>query len=106
MERENYFFGVDEPEKKDQVFALVIYDIVENKKRNRFAKLLKGYGTRIQKSGFEVKLKRSVFDNLVREAPKYCGKEDSIRIYKISGRSEVIKWGVDESVDIEDTIIM
>lgn len=36
--------------------VLVIYDIVDNKKRNRMVKCLERYGVRVQKSAFEAYL--------------------------------------------------
>lgn len=50
---ENYFFEIREDKKDDRVFVLIIYDIIENKRRVRLAKYLQGYGFRIQKSAFE-----------------------------------------------------
>ena len=53
MEREDYFFNIDEKTTSDNVFVLIIYDIVDNKKRIKLSKMLLGYGFRIQKSAFE-----------------------------------------------------
>ena len=50
IEDENYFFNIEEEPENDKVFVLIIYDIVENKKRVKLSKLLLGYGFRIQKS--------------------------------------------------------
>lgn len=47
MEREDYFFEVDENKSTRKVFVLIIYDIVDNRKRQRFAKWLSGYGVRV-----------------------------------------------------------
>jgi CRISPR-associated protein Cas2 len=50
---ENYFWNTEEGGRKKQVYVLVIYDIIKNKTRNKFAKVLQGYGFRVQKSAFE-----------------------------------------------------
>ena len=52
MEMEEYFFDTYEDDRKDKIFILVIYDIVDNKKRNKLAKYLQGYGNRVQEIGF------------------------------------------------------
>ena len=53
MENENYFFDIEEKPDNDKVFVLIIYDIVDNKRRLKLAKFLAGYGFRVQKSAFE-----------------------------------------------------
>lgn len=106
MDKECYFFGIDETPDLDQVYALIIYDIVSNKKRIKLAKYLQGFGHRIQKSGFEVRLSKSKFNKLISELDRFCTEEDSIRVYKISSRSEVLHWGKDDSVLPEEVIIL
>ena len=106
MERENYFFELTETEKKDKILVLIIYDIVDNKRRNKLAKHLQGYGERIQKSAFEAKLTKKKYDKLVKEVPRYCTEEDSIRIYKIIGKSQVMAWGISKEHDEEDIILI
>ena len=50
---ENYFWITQIPAKKKNVYILVIYDIVDNKRRVKFANKMSGYGYRVQKSAFE-----------------------------------------------------
>lgn len=106
MEREDYFFEVDENKSTRKVFVLIIYDIVDNKKRQRFAKWLLGYGVRVQKSAFEAHLRKDKFDKLVKGIPKRIGAQDSVRIYKINGKGQIISWGKDESEESEDIIVI
>ena len=56
MENENYFFDIEEKPDNDKVFVLIIYDIVDNKRRLKLAKFLAGYGFRVQKSAFEAEI--------------------------------------------------
>lgn len=49
---EDYYFQISEELESDKEFILIIYDIVENKKRVKFAKLLSGYGIKGAKIGF------------------------------------------------------
>ena len=107
MEREDYFFGETREKGRKKVYALVIYDIVNNKRRTKFAKIMQGYGNRIQKSGFEISVSESKFNELLDIIPNYCDRlEDSIRVYRIEGRHLVHKWGVDPSVEQDDVIIL
>lgn len=107
MEREDYFFGEALLKGKKKVYALVIYDIVSNKKRTKFAKIMEGYGNRIQKSGFEISVSEAKFNELLEIIPYYCDKlEDSIRVYRIEGRNLVHKWGIDVSTEQDDIIII
>lgn len=46
---ENYFFDIKEDQKDDRVFVLVIYDIMDNKRRTKLSKYLQGFGFRVQK---------------------------------------------------------
>ena len=76
MLEEDYFFGEDKDKSNTKVFALVIYDICDNKQR------------------------------LKREMKTFCTSVDSIRIYRINGKSEVIHFGIDLSRDIDDVILI
>ena len=40
------------------------------------------------------------------EIQNYCSECDSIRIYRITGKNLVYKWGVDKSSEQEDVIII
>ena len=102
---EDYFFGA-EGGGRPNVYALVIYDIVDNKKRTRFAKYLNGFGTRVQKSCFEVAVGRSVFDRMLKGIGKYCGEDDSIRVYRIQGKSQIYAWGREGPAEEEDVIVL
>ena len=41
---EEYYFQITDELESDRQFILIIYDIVDNKRRTKFAKLLEGYG--------------------------------------------------------------
>lgn len=107
VEQEDYFFRGGEATASDRkVFALVIYDIIENKKRTKFAKYMKGYGIRIQKSCFEVTIPKRKFERMLEGIGRYCASEDSIRVYRIHGKSQVYQWGREEFAEEEDVIIV
>lgn len=74
------------------IYIVVIYDISNNKKRNKLAKEMRGYGYRVQRSSFECNLDVNAFKRLKRALKKYEGEGDSIRIYRIIGNSNIIAY--------------
>ena len=48
-DEEDYYFQIAEELEDDKQFILIIYDITDNRRRLKFAKLLEGYGKRVQK---------------------------------------------------------
>lgn len=100
-------FDIAEDALKDKKgLVLVIYDIVDNKRRNRLAKFLCGYGFRIQKSAFEMMINNSQYKILLKDLQKYAGNEDSIRVYKIVGYSELVVIGKKNEYSCEEVIIV
>lgn len=66
--------------------TVVVYDIVNNRARNKFRKFLKELGIRSQKSVFECRLD----SREVREIRDYCRdnldlSQDAVRIYRVCG---------------------
>ena len=103
---ENYFWNTEENRGK-KVYILVIYDIVNNKRRTAFAKKMKGYGFRVQKSAFEAMISMKLYKDLLKEIPKLiCTEEDSVRVYRILGQGEVSLFGLNESIQNEEIIII
>ena len=103
---EEYYFQIDDDFTDDRKFVLIIYDIVDNKKRNKLAKYLQGYGNRVQKSAFEATISKKKYEQLLREVPAFISREDSIRIYRISGRGQVTAWGIENNTEQEDIILV
>lgn len=103
---ENYFWNTEEVHDK-KVYVLIIYDIVSNKRRVAFAKKMNGYGFRVQKSAFEAMIPSNIYKNLLKEIPGLIdSKEDSVRVYRISGYGEVNLYGVNETIENDDVIII
>jgi CRISPR-associated protein Cas2 len=64
--------------------VVVAYDIVENRRRNKVAKCLEGYGVRVNYSVFECVLKARKLTQMKKELkPLLDPKTDSIRIYRL-----------------------
>lgn len=65
-------------------FLVVSYDIPSNQRRLKVMKTIEGFGSRVQYSVFECRLKPKEIDDLRRKLRKLIGEEDSVRFYFIS----------------------
>lgn len=73
-----------------KIYALVIYDIVNDKRRAKFAKRLNQYGIRVQKSAFEVYLSKTIYKRMLSEIIRMLNaEEDSLRIYRLNELCEL-----------------
>lgn len=105
---------VEESEKDDMegVFSerkyivLIIYDIVSNKHRAKMAKLLSGYGIRVQKSAFEARLNKKQYARLLRDIKEVLTEDDNVHIYKLHSYEEIKTFGKKNYDVIEDVIII
>lgn len=80
---ENYFWNTEIPAKKKKLYILVIYDIVDNKRREKFANKMSGYGFRVQKSAFEAMITENLYKKLLTEIPCLIDKNiDTVPILK------------------------
>lgn len=92
---------------KKKCFALIIYDIVNDKKRNQLVKYLEGYGYRVQKSAFEVRLNQALYREFVKRINFFkLGKGDSIRIYELKQQDQIKIWGKKTELVCDDIIII
>jgi len=62
-------------------FLIVSYDIPSNRRRYKVMKTMEGFGTRVQYSVFECRLKPREIDDLRKRLKKLIEQEDSIRLY-------------------------
>ena len=66
------------------MFYVISYDIPDNRRRNQLAKVLKGFGTRVQYSVFEAHLTRPQFEEMQRAVGRVIDtSEDSVRYYAL-----------------------
>jgi len=78
------------------VFFLVSYDICDPKRLPKVAKLMEGYGSRVQYSVFECILTERQFQELQRRLKRLIRVEtDSVRFYRLceSCRAEITIMG-------------
>lgn len=83
----------------DRFYVLVFYDISDAKKSRYLVRILKGYGTRVQKSVFEAQLRRVQIKELsssiekLMTAAKYYNPADTVQVLKISCGCEATVYG-------------
>lgn len=82
-----------------QKFCLLIYDIVDNKRRVKLSKLLDGYGVRVQKSCYEMLLDQADFKELIVDIENFYSveEEDNIIIYR-GIQAEVVRFNQEEVI--------
>ena len=85
---------------------LIIYDIISNKQRVKMAKLLSGYGNRVQKSAFEARLDKKRYARLLKDIKKLLKPDDNVRIYKLHSYEEIKTFGDKKYEVMEDVIVI
>lgn len=102
---ERYDF-TDIIEDADKKLVLIIYDIIDNKRRTKMVKLLESYGTRVQRSAFEALINRSQYSKIIEGIKKTISNEDNVRIYRLNSSNEVFLLGESYSVYEEEVIVV
>lgn len=75
---------------------LIIYDICNEKRLQKVAKLLENYGTRVQKSVFEIEAGKDTISRIIRKVRRVIEKtEDFVVYFNICDRDwqKSIKYG-------------
>ena len=86
--------------------VLMIYDIVDNKRRNKMVKCLEAYGVRVQKSAFEALLNRRQYEKMRRESSILIDEAvDSLRVYVLDDIIDVYTWGIGERKETDCVIL-
>ncbi len=91
------------------MFVVVAYDIVDDRKRLRVAKLMKQYGVRVQKSVFECILDDRRYLRMKEQIEKLIDwEEDGVRYYSLCRGclKNIETSGVGIVVDDEELIIV
>ena len=84
----------------------MIYDIVDNKRRNKMVKCLEDYGVRVQKSAFEALLNRRQYEKMLRESSILIDEAvDSLRVYVLDDIIDVYTWGIGERKETDCVIL-
>ena len=86
--------------------VLMIYDIVDNKRRNKMVKCLEAYGVRVQKSAFEALLNRQQYEKMLRESSILIDEAvDSLWVYVLDDIIDVYTWGIGERKETDCVIL-
>lgn len=91
------------------MFVVVCYDVVDDRKRQRLAKLMTSYGERVQKSVFECLLDDRKYLKMKEEIGRIIDwEQDSVRYYTLCkgcvNNVEISGWGVVR--EDEDVIVV
>lgn len=86
------------------MFLVVSYDVVDDRRRLKVAKVLTNYGQRVQKSVFECDLDDRRYLKMKQEVDRLIDhEEDSVRYYTLCPRCrravEVSGWGTVSEAD-------
>lgn len=87
-------------------FALISYDITDNRRRSQIAKYLLDFGQRVQYSVFEVSENEETLENIFVHLQTIIDpKADSLRMYRIcrSCRQETAFAGKERRYELDDS---
>lgn len=93
-------------------YVLALFDISEPKKYRLLLKILKRYGSRIQKSVFEGQLTRAQIRELAASIERLMSSErffdpgDNVRLYTMSGSCKALVFGEYVSTLLEENIFL
>lgn len=92
---------------EDKHLILVIYDIVDDKRRTVLFKALSGYLTAVQKSCFESYVTDTQFNSMMREILDIIvAAEDNVRVYRLSASGKLYNLGKEPENQAEAVIII
>ncbi len=91
---------------RPRIHALIIYDLSDDKRRLELAKLLQGFGRRVQYSGFEVMLDRATYSRMMRLIMLTIEPEDNVRIYRVHSAGDVSILGRGDPYIDEEIVVL
>lgn len=78
-----------------QYLTLAIYDVADDKRRNKLVKIMEYYGVRVQESAFESILAPSQCNRMIERALACLDLDvDSFRVYVIRNEKDVKSYGI------------
>lgn len=103
VQRYDFSDIIDDDNKK---LVLIIYDIIDNKRRLAMVKLLEAYGRRVQKSAFEAVLTNRMYSEVISGIRKLIADEDNVRMYRLNSSNEILLIGTSDTVYNDEVIIV
>ena len=73
---------------RGEMLTVFSYDVSENRRRRKIARLLEDAATRVQYSVFEVRMTRRQAEALAQRLAAHLGEGDSLRVYVIGHDGE------------------
>lgn len=73
---------------RGEMLTVFTYDIVENKRRRKVAKLLEDCASRVQLSVFETRMTEAKANAVAQRIAVMMGESDSLRVYVIGADGE------------------
>ena len=95
VQRYDFSDIIDDDNRK---LVLIIYDIIDNKRRLAMVKLLESYGRRVQKSAFEAVLTNRMYSEVISGIRKIITEEDNVRMYRLNSSNEILLIGTSDTV--------
>ncbi|HJQ32777.1 MAG TPA: CRISPR-associated endonuclease Cas2 [Pyrinomonadaceae bacterium] len=82
---------------------VVVYDIEDDRVRARVASVLEGYGSRVQESVFECRLRDGELDELVSRLREELKRPESgqIRVYRVCGSCMQASFGIGDIKSVD-----
>ena len=72
---------------------VAVYDVSDDRERNRVAKILEGFGVRVQKSAFECQLTRGSVATLERKLKALDLKAGFVFLYRLQANGKRLAFG-------------
>ncbi|MGO1580825.1 MAG: CRISPR-associated endonuclease Cas2 [Peptoniphilaceae bacterium] len=95
------------PKGEKEYLYLIIYDVIDNKRRTRLFKFLNSYGSSVQKSCFEAYLTQRQYRNVEKRMISLIdSQEDNIRVYQLNGLNKVYNYGIENKNAYIDLLIL
>lgn len=94
--------------------VLIAYDVsttdaAGRRRLRQIAQTCTNYGQRVQQSVFECDVSRSKYEELIDDLTSIIEEEeDSLRVYRLAQPTEetIETWGVDETLDFDDPLVL
>ena len=82
---------------RGEMLTVFAYDVSDNRRRRKLARVLEQVATRVQGSVFEARMTRRAAESAGRQAARHLGQGDSLRLYAVGAdglsRSRVLGDG-------------
>ncbi|MBL9139559.1 MAG: CRISPR-associated endonuclease Cas2 [Verrucomicrobiales bacterium] len=85
-----------------EALYLAVYDVSEDRERNAVAKVLEGFGIRVQKSAFECRLTRGSRATLERRLESLRLQSGFVLLYRLQARSTRAAFGAVPDYPLDD----